>query len=82
MSYIEALPHELWVHGILLLLPLRDMLSLFQTNKLFAGIGRDEMLWKRRLQQDFNFTNASSARSSGFKFLYRKLNNPKVYVWG
>ncbi|PVF97128.1 RCC1/BLIP-II protein [Serendipita vermifera] len=82
MSHLESLPQEILTDELLPLLPLKDLLSLFQVSKFFAGIGRDEVFWKRRLQQDFNFTNASNARSSGFKFLYSRLNDPKVFVWG
>ncbi|KAG8768513.1 hypothetical protein FRC16_007008, partial [Serendipita sp. 398] len=35
-----------------------------------------------RLLEDFNYTSASNARTKGFKFLYSRLQSPKVFVWG
>ncbi|KAG8835072.1 hypothetical protein FRC17_005425 [Serendipita sp. 399] len=82
MSFLEKLPQELLIDNLFPFLSLKDALNLFQTNKFFAQLGRDEVLWKRRLLEDFNFTSASNARSSGFKFLYSRLRSPKVFVWG
>lgn len=80
--FLQSLPQELLLDDLLPLLSLRDALSLFRTNKFFYKLGNDEVHWKRRLKKDFNFTNASNARTSGFKFLYSRLNTPKVFVWG
>jgi SCF-associated factor 1 len=81
MSLLESLPQELYIDAIFPYLPLRDALSLFQVNRFFATLGRDEVFWKRRLKDDFNF-NISNARDRGFKFIYSRLNNPRVFVWG
>jgi SCF-associated factor 1 len=45
--------------------------------QLFADICADELLWQRRLETDFNFSGAGTARVSGWKFIYRGLFNPK-----
>lgn len=82
MSLFESLPQELLIDDILPLLSLRDLLSTFQVNRFFAKLGQDEVFWRRRLREDFNYTSASNARNSGFKFLYSRLNKPMVYVWG
>lgn len=81
MSLLESLPQELYIDNIFPWLPLRDVLSLFCVNRFFAKLGNDEVFWKRRLEEDFNF-NPSNARNRGFKFLYSRLNKPRVFVWG
>jgi len=81
MSLLESLPQELYIDAIFPYLPLRDALSLFQVNRFFATLGQDEVFWRRRLRDDFNF-NISNARDRGFKFIYSRLNNPRVFVWG
>ena len=45
--------------------------------QLFSTICSDETFWKRRLESDFNFTNAETARTSGWKFIYRGLFKPR-----
>lgn len=66
--------------------------------KFFATVCNDDTFWKRRLQVDFNFTGAGTARTSGWKFIYKGLSQPQgmmhgpsyervtystpVYVWG
>ncbi|KAG8820747.1 hypothetical protein FRC18_011612 [Serendipita sp. 400] len=82
MSLLEKLPQELLIDNLFPFLPLKNALNLFRTNKFFAQLGRDEVFWKRRLLEDFNYTSASNARTKGFKFLYSRLQSPKVFVWG
>lgn len=81
MSLLESLPQELYIDAIFPLLSLRSLLSLFQVNRFFATLGSDEVFWRRRLRDDFNF-NVSNARDRGFKFIYSRLNNPRVFAWG
>lgn len=83
MSKLDQLPQELLLDDLLPLISVKDSLSLFQTNRFFAKLGDDEVFWKRRLREDFNYSNASNARSSGFKFLYSRLSaHSKLFVWG
>ncbi|ESK97802.1 f-box protein [Moniliophthora roreri MCA 2997] len=82
MPGITDLPVELHIDNLLPILPLPDLLSLGLTNKAFATLCRDETLWKRKLQADFNFSGAGTARTSGWKFIYLRLTKPRVYVWG
>jgi SCF-associated factor 1 len=41
-----------------------------------------DTFWKRKLQLDFNFSGHGTARTSGWKFIYRGLSNPRAFVWG
>ncbi|KAI0730903.1 RCC1/BLIP-II [Earliella scabrosa] len=82
MPTITDLPVELFVDSIFDYLPVDAILSLGCTNRFFAQIAADEPFWHRRIQQDFNFSGADTARHEGWKFLYRRLANPKLYVWG
>lgn len=61
---------------------MKDVFSLGCTNKFFALITTDDTLWKRRLAVDYNFTGSETARTSGWKFIYKRLRNPRVFVWG
>ncbi|KAH9941979.1 RCC1/BLIP-II [Amylocystis lapponica] len=82
MPVLTDLPVELFLDNILPLLPLRDLLSLSSTNNFFVELASDETFWHRKIQQDFNFPSAETARSTGWQFLYKRLYNPQVYVWG
>lgn len=35
------------------------------------------MLWKRKISEDFNFFGQGTARTSGWKFIYRGLLEPR-----
>ncbi|KAF9269161.1 RCC1/BLIP-II [Marasmius fiardii PR-910] len=82
MPRITDLPVELHIDVFLPLLPLKDLLSLSCTNKHFAVLCNDNTFWKRKLDRDFNFNGANTARTAGWKFIYLRLTNPRVYVWG
>ncbi|KAK1219651.1 hypothetical protein PQX77_017602 [Marasmius sp. AFHP31] len=82
MPRITDLPVELHIDNFLPLLPLKDLLNLGATNKHFATLCNDNTLWKRKLDSDFNFDGANTARTTGWKFIYLRLTNPRVYVWG
>jgi len=44
---------------------------------LFAALCEDESLWHKKLLADFNFTGAETARTSGWKFIYKGLDMPQ-----
>ncbi|KAG8927718.1 hypothetical protein FRC03_000435 [Tulasnella sp. 419] len=80
---ISDLPYELLVDQLLPLLPTPALLALTCTSKFFAEVCSDAVLWKRRLQLDFNFSSSGdTARTSGFKLIYKGMHKPKVYTWG
>ena len=79
---IADIPVELLLDNILPFCEAKDVLSLGCTNKLFALVTTDDMLWKRKLVVDYNFTGSETARTSGWKFIYQRLRNPRVFVWG
>ena len=79
---IADTPVELLIDNILPLCEVKDVLSLGRTNKFFALIAADDMFWKRKLAIDYNFTGSETARTSGWKFIYQRLRNPRVFVWG
>ena len=58
------------------------MLSLGCTNKFFALVVNDGMFWRQRAAVDYDFTGLETARTSGWKLIYRRLRNPRVSVWG
>ena len=80
--HLTDIPVEVFLDNLLPYAAVRDVLSLGSTNKSFAAICADETFWKRRCQEDFNFTSQETARQSGWKNLYRGLNHPKIFVWG
>ncbi|CDO70141.1 hypothetical protein BN946_scf184783.g25 [Trametes cinnabarina] len=79
---LTDLPMELFLDGIFPHLPVRDLLHLGSTNRFFSTLTNDEAYWHRRIQEDFNFSGSDTARKTGWKFLYKRLSNPHVYVWG
>lgn len=79
---IADIPVELLIDNILPFCETKDVFSLGCTNKFFALVTTDDMFWKRRLVVDYNFTGSETARTSGWKFIYKRLRNPRVFVWG
>jgi SCF-associated factor 1 len=82
MASLASLPVEVFIDNILPLIPLRDIPSLTVTNSQFAVICSDDTFWKRKLKEDYNFSDVSSARTKGYKFLYKGVHKSKVYLWG
>ena len=80
--HITDIPVEVFLDNLLPFASVRDIRNFGSTNKFFAAICADETFWKRRCQEDFNFTSQETARRSGWKNLYRGLNRPKIFVWG
>ncbi|KAH8832685.1 regulator of chromosome condensation 1/beta-lactamase-inhibitor protein II [Flagelloscypha sp. PMI_526] len=81
MQFVD-IPVEVFTDHIFPSLPIRSLLRLASTCTLFAGLCEDETVWKRRIDQDYNFSGAGTARTSGWKFIYKGLFKPRVYVWG
>lgn len=79
---LSDLPIEVLLDNLLPWLAIPDLIHLGQTDHFFARLCDDETFWKRKLEEDFNFTDERTARISGWKRLYRGLRNPKTYVWG
>ena len=79
---IAHIPVEVLIDNVLPFCEVNDVFSLGCTNKFFALITTDDMFWKRRLAADYNFTGSDTARTSGWKFIYKRLRNPRVFVWG
>ena len=79
---LSSLPVETLLDYLLPLLSNKDLLSLSAANRAFYQLASDDTLWKRKLQGDFNFPVAETARNTGWKLLYRRLAHPGVYVWG
>ncbi|KAJ1307014.1 hypothetical protein OPQ81_007993 [Rhizoctonia solani] len=79
---ITDLPIELLIDYLLPCIPLQDLLSLSCTCKYFAIVCGDDTFWKRKTSEEYNFEGAGSARTSGFKYVYRGLRHPRVFVWG
>lgn len=82
MTILSDLPIEVLLDNLLPWLAIPDLIHLGETSHFFARLCNDETFWKRKLEEDFNFTDERTARISGWKHLYRGLRNPKTYVWG
>ena len=79
---ISDIPVEVLLDNLLPFAQVNDILSLGSTNKYFAALSADETFWRRKCQEDFNFTSQETARQSGWKTLYRGLSYPRIFVWG
>lgn len=82
MRTIEHIPVEVFLDNLLPLLPITPLQHLGATNKSFYKLTSDDLFWKRKIQQDYNFPESDTARTTGWKFIYKRLANPRVYVWG
>ena len=79
---LTDLPVEVLIDNILPVVDLADLGSLAATNKSMAAICADDTFWKRKCLDDFNFHSGETARTSGWKVLYRGLFRPRIFVWG
>jgi len=79
---ITDIPVKVLIDNTLPFCEVKDVLSLGRANKFFALVATNETFWRRRLEIDYNFTGLETARTSGWKFLYKGLRKPRVFVWG
>ncbi|KAI0318375.1 RCC1/BLIP-II [Amylostereum chailletii] len=82
MPALSDLPVEVLIDNLLPSIALEDLVRLGRTNNFFAAVCFDDTFWKRKCQEDFNFTSAETARTSGWKALYKGIHRPKLFVWG
>ncbi|EPQ56536.1 RCC1/BLIP-II protein [Gloeophyllum trabeum ATCC 11539] len=82
MPILTDIPVETLLDNLLPYVPAPDLCRLACTNRFFATLCNDDTFWKRKLQEDFNFSGEGTARTSGWKFIYKGLSNPRVFVWG
>jgi len=81
-TIITDIPVKVFTDNILPFCEAKDVISLCCTNTFFAPIATDETFWKRKLAADYNFPVSRTAGTSGWKFIYQRLRNPRVFVWG
>lgn len=79
---LADLPIEVLIDNVLPAVELADLGSLAATNKLLAAVCADDTFWKRKCLEDFNFHSSETARTNGWKVLYRGLFRPRIFVWG
>lgn len=79
---LTDLPKEVLLDNLLPALDVKDLLSLSATNHDFAQLCDDETFWKLKCKYDFNFSGNRTARTKGWRFIYKGLADPKVFVWG
>jgi SCF-associated factor 1 len=82
MPSISDIPVDVLLDNLLPSVAVPDLLSLTCTNRFFAIIGADDTFWKRKIQDDFNFSGAGTARTTGWKVIYKGLRKPLIYTWG
>lgn len=64
------------------LMDLRDLFALAATSKFYTILINDDTFWQRKLEAEYNFTSRETARTNGWKAIYRGMRRPQVYVWG
>ncbi|KAH7913836.1 regulator of chromosome condensation 1/beta-lactamase-inhibitor protein II [Hygrophoropsis aurantiaca] len=82
MTFLAEIPIEVLLDNFLPWLAIPDLLHLGSTNRFFTSLCNDETFWKRKLQADFNYSDESTARISGWKLIYKGLSRPRSFVWG
>ncbi|KAI7884087.1 RCC1/BLIP-II [Lichtheimia hyalospora FSU 10163] len=78
---ITELPIDI-VYNILSNLDATALCCLNRTCRFFAQFANDELLWKHLVFHVYNLPVTSTFRSSGWKSLYSKLSDSRVYTWG
>lgn len=79
---LTSLPYQLLLDTILPHLDVRTLVRLRSVSRAFKDAVDDEVVWRRRITEDFQFPIKSSARMTGWKTLYRGLSNSELYTWG
>ncbi|PPQ78400.1 hypothetical protein CVT25_011623 [Psilocybe cyanescens] len=79
---LSQIPVEVLLDNLLPFVPVSDLLNLACCSKSFSALCNDDTLWKYKLSEDFNFSGQGTARTSGWKSIYRGLFKPRVFVWG
>jgi SCF-associated factor 1 len=82
MPDLLGLPYQLLVDEVLSDLDADSLLRLREVSRATKDLADDELLWRRKIMQDFNFPLLSSARETGWQRLYRGLKTPSLYTWG
>ena len=82
MPTLSDVPVELFLDNIIPLLPISALHNLGVMNRDFYKLTSDDTFWRRKIQSDYNFNGSETARTTGWKFIYKRLSNPKIYVWG
>ena len=75
------IPVKVLMDNILPFCETKDVISIGCSNKFFALIATD-MFWRKKLAVEYNFTGSGTTRTSGWKFMYQRLRNSRVFVWG
>lgn len=78
---ITELPIDI-VSNILSHLDATSLCCLNCTCRFFAQFANDELLWKHLVFRVYNLPVTSTFRSSGWKSLYSKLSDSRVFTWG
>lgn len=86
-SSIESVPLDILVDSIIPYLPLKSLVSLSQTCKslnelINSPTSSSDLIWRRLISRDLNFPVNNTARTTGWKNLYRKVSRPLFYLWG
>ncbi|GAA5849559.1 hypothetical protein JCM8547_000497 [Rhodosporidiobolus lusitaniae] len=84
---LSRLPVDLLTYSLLPTCAPLDLISLALTCRCWHAFlmeegGPCEILWKRRVVQDFYFPVQASGRRSGWLFVWRNLSKSSAYVWG
>ena len=79
---LASLPPELILDHILPYLASRDVVALGATNHHLSQLAQDDVYWKARAIEDFNFPAGSTARKDGWRGVYRRLSGAGVFLWG
>lgn len=81
MKLLE-LPVDILVENVFSRLDANTLVRLSLTCQELYRLCNDEHLWKHLVSEDYNIPRDASFRHSGWKSLYARLSDSRVYTWG
>lgn len=81
-KHISQLPTDILLDNVLGQLDALSLVQFSSTSRQFAQLGDDELVWKHLVMRDFHIPLDASFRQMGWKKLYQRLSDSRVYTWG
>jgi SCF-associated factor 1 len=81
MSCLYDLPTEIFLENILPYLNAPALTRFGATSKSFHSLIQDDLIWRRKLEEDFRINPLHTGWTSRWASLYQRFMNPEVMAW-